>query len=668
MEDRGPAEGDRRGGNRQDGNLRIAIPFATPVYRHVNGDHPLLAQLIADNRPGLQFIPAATGAPSLAALAAACDDAEKLATRLSGAASLAGPLDPATLEAYLHSRDAGSQAMVTRDADLAFLHTVPLTLDALPWVLHFESVTTLFWPFLHQGQCRDLPLYRQPIYPLITRILESASARTLFTHCRHTVRQVERIFPETVAAKLRYAPLGIAIPAPWPDRIAAAAAGQDAPDRPFELLFTNSWHQGAENFYNRGGLDVVDAFIALHRECPATHLTLRTSLPDAVRDGPLGRTIRDHPAITLIDQPISDTALNELLLAADVFLLPSASLHSVSLLRAMAFGAVPVVCDIPIMEEFVDDGRTGIVIAGRRDSVLSIDPDSGWEQEDYTAMRRPNRQVVGGLVEALRALYLDPARRRALRAAGWQAIADRFAFDHFRDAFETVLCDAKPETAAPSSPSLAVRLAARLQAGLSLHRHPVAEQEPHAAAPYRTFNVVWYRGRVFGVRQGTGDIDLSAAAEELQTRLGPEDLVIAETLAELYARIDGLHIAANASAEVARLQQDLAIAQQRAEVLAHEVAILRYGPAGKPDELWEAGSYGHFNLFWFGGRVIAVRQSVGAFDPTIDPAALRTQIAPDDLVIAVNEDDARRQVDLLNLTYDQLFSRLRRSINRRSRL
>jgi len=62
---------------------------------------------------------------------------------------------------------------------------------------------------------------------------------------------------------------------------------------------------------------------------------------------------------------------------------------------------------------------------------------------------------------------------------------------------------------------------------------------PHLVGSYRDFNLVHYGGRVYGLRQSLGPVDLTASSDQLQ-RFRAEDFIVAESEAIVLARIDSL--------------------------------------------------------------------------------------------------------------------------------
>jgi glycosyltransferase involved in cell wall biosynthesis len=638
-------------------NIKVAAPFGMPVYRHLNGRHPLLMQLL-ENARGFDFLDAVPAPPTLGSVARALREASELAGELLAPDSPPPAADRATTVDYLHSRDLASQAQTPPDADLTFLHTAPLGYGARPWVLHLENVTTLFWPYLHNGRTRGVALRRTPIFPLISRVLAAPDCRALFTHCRQTVAQLERLFPDSVARKVRYAPPGVHLSAAARRSVDQAMTEKHRPGRTVRMLFTNSWHQAPENFRNRGGLEVVKAFVELHRVFPDVHLTVRSAFPPFPPGDEIGAALAEHPAITVVDGPVSDDALSDMLADADIFLLPSAALHSVSVMRAMAYGAVCVVSDLPVFAEFLQHGESGVVIPGRHAKVYDTDPESGWEQEDYQAMRSLDRAVADDLTAALLDLCRNPERRRDIAAAARRRLDVDLPFSGFLAGFENVLREAAEPGATTTGrridPGVADALAQLSERDFGLYHHPY-DEAPIMSGEYRGFNIVWLRGRAYAVRQGAseGDLDLTVGEEELRRRLSADDLIVADNIDMVRLRIDGVEAERRLRDAVAAAEQRLrGEAAQTEQQLSRRLDKLEHGPAGDPDQTLVAGAYRGFNIVWRGGQALGLRQGVEAVDPAAGEARLRAAFSPDDVVIGGDEEAVKLRIDALHAEAD----------------
>ena len=328
------------------------------------------------------------------------------------------PLDK--IQEFLKSRDPGLQLFFREDTRLAFLPTFPLTFGQVPWIVEIEDIATLFWPYIRNGKTAGLPLRESDQYTLLKVLLESESCRGIVTHVRSTADGLIRFFDsQAIADKTTYSQMGIPPLEclPRPER-----------SQRVRLLFTNSWHQEADSFYVRGGLDVLEAFAALCEEHLDVELVLRTALPVD-----LPQRYRDLIArlpISVFDQKLETDQMNSLIASADVYVLPSARLHVVSVLQAMAYGKAVVVSDGWGLDEYVEHERNGLVVAGRYGTCAWID-DEGMLREDYRPLRSADANVTRGLIDTLRRVIVDPELRDRLGKAAQADVSERFTVDNW---------------------------------------------------------------------------------------------------------------------------------------------------------------------------------------------------------------------------------------------
>jgi glycosyltransferase involved in cell wall biosynthesis len=105
----------------------------------------------------------------------------------------------------------------------------------------------------------------------------------------------------------------------------------------------------AARFCLRGGHHLLEAFRRLRKNHPNAELTVVSSVPEDLMER-FTQARRDVERRTH-----RRCELNALFLAAHVFALPAAGLHSHSLLRAMAHGCVPLVSDAPGYDEYTEE-------------------------------------------------------------------------------------------------------------------------------------------------------------------------------------------------------------------------------------------------------------------------------------------------------------------------
>jgi glycosyltransferase involved in cell wall biosynthesis len=323
---------------------------------------------------------------------------------------------------FAHSRHFESQVMAPR-AELAFLTSVPYTYGQSPWVIEVEDPTTLFFPFIVNGHTAAINLRSSPYFPVVKAMLEADHCRGIVTHVRSTAELLPALFrSDAVARKVTYAPLGVRLPEQHQEHDEGG---------PVNLLFTNSWHQMPESFFVRGGLDVLEAFDVLRRRYPQARLTVRSALP---RLDERHYRILESGWVRVIDRFVPAERMSELQRESHVFLLPAARIHIVSVLQAMAHGQALVVSDGWGMEEYVEHGRTGLVVPGRYGKVSWADRDAGVLREDYRPMYAPDRRVVEGLVESVSLLIEQRALRKRLGSAAREDVATKYTPDRWNAA------------------------------------------------------------------------------------------------------------------------------------------------------------------------------------------------------------------------------------------
>jgi glycosyltransferase involved in cell wall biosynthesis len=434
-----------------------AAPFMSDRFDYPNGKHPLLSQLVEQSAVGCFQLdrknvidPATVGALALAT--------ERLVGALDrgGGHGRAMPSEEAwdaRLRAFVLTRSSWCEATVPADTDVVFHHTVPLTVGSKPWIIHIENVTSLFAPDLMQGQTRGVVLYDQPIFHFIKHLLEDDNCRGIFTHMLSTVGALTEIFrSEVITNKIRFAPLGMHADHDEADLIRRSVemkTGKQSGN--LRLLFTNSWHQGIANFYLRGGLEVIHAFLEAQKTYPDITLTIRSAIPDEVAGSPIGRELENNPGIEVISEAVPERRIRELFRDADLFLLPSAALHSVSLLRAMRSGAACIVSDLPAFREFIEPDSNGILVPGRLEQVYTRDPESGWDQDDYGDVYSLNVPLMRAVSRAISDLCDDHGRRRRLGQAAAASVERNFRFERFRSTFDDMLLEAREPRAQPPS-------------------------------------------------------------------------------------------------------------------------------------------------------------------------------------------------------------------------
>jgi glycosyltransferase involved in cell wall biosynthesis len=346
---------------------------------------------------------------------------------------------PGAVIKFLQSRHLQSQLMLGRQ-ELVFLTSMPYTYGQNPWMIEIEDPTTLFYPFVPNGTTAVKSLADSPYFPIVKSLLEADHCKVILTHMRSTAELVPALFKsDVIRKKVVYAPLGVRLPDRW------QCHEPQLPGEPINLLFINSWCQVPENFYVRGGLDVLEAFAILRERYPQLRLTMRTALP------PLSthyQRILETDGIRIVNRYLSDEEMGELHAGSHVFLLPAARVHIVSLLQAMGHGLAVVGSDGWGMEEYLEHEHTGLVVRGRYGKASWADREAGMLREDYGVMHTPDPEVVAGIVEAVSRLVEDQTLRRHLGHQAREAVRDMYNLDTWNRGLKAALDKARGSSSA----------------------------------------------------------------------------------------------------------------------------------------------------------------------------------------------------------------------------
>ena len=319
---------------------------------------------------------------------------------------------PGAVLSFLQTRHLQSQLLLGKQ-ELVFLTSMPYTFNQNPWIIEIEDPTTLFYPLIQNGNTASQSLADSPYFPVVKAVLEADHCKAILTHMRSTAELVPALFQsEAISKKVVYAPLGVKLPERYQKH------DPQADDETIDLLFINSWCQVPGNFYVRGGLDVLEAFVILRERYPQLRLTMRTALP----------TLDDHYLriieggwVRLVNRFLTNEEMADLHADSHIYLLPAARVHIVSLLQAMSYGLAVVGSDGWGMEEYLEHEQNGLVVRGRYGKSSWADPEAGMLRENYEVMYTPDPEVVAGIVEAVSRLVEDQTLRRRL---GRQARAD----------------------------------------------------------------------------------------------------------------------------------------------------------------------------------------------------------------------------------------------------
>lgn len=319
---------------------------------------------------------------------------------------------------FIATRDLFSQFQIPPDVDLVFLTTWAYIMTDKPWVIEIEDPTTLFAPFINNWTMNSTDISKTFYYRLIKKMIESDNCRGIISHVRSTAENIPILFKnKNLAAKTIHIPLGVRLP-----QISFSGI-KKANKKEIQILFTNSWHQKSIGFYVRGGIDLLEAFSIIAARYSNVRLVLRTMLP-ADLNTRCRKILADYP-IQVENRFLPKEEIENIHLNSDIYVLPSARIHVVSILEAMAYGLAVVVSDGWGICEYVEDGKNGLVVKGRYGKCSWMD-ERGMLRENYDVLFSSDPVVVQGLVTALSSLIENKNLREQLGQTAKRDVETKF--------------------------------------------------------------------------------------------------------------------------------------------------------------------------------------------------------------------------------------------------
>lgn len=313
-------------------------------------------------------------------------------------------------------------------------HTAPFPSFRRPFVLHCESFWPVFYPFAHQGT-RPLSDFKS-LRDHYRKIFSPDECLGIFSHIPETLNSLSQFFGSSlVDGKLLLSPIGIsrhAVP---------IAAKERLPLLPtVRFLFINSAHQNPASFFLRGGHIVLRFWKELRQLGMDGRLYMRCCRPT---DGELVKNgvdidfvkIETGRSVIWIENYLPNAELNALMGSMHFMLLPSASLHSVSIMQAMALGAVPVVTDTIGTSLYVRDDEDGIVLKGVRKARWFTDPHTGIEFDRLAPDERLDASLIAQLTSRVLGLLQSPDAYERIRLRAMDRATKDFSGSHFSTDF-----------------------------------------------------------------------------------------------------------------------------------------------------------------------------------------------------------------------------------------
>lgn len=414
----------------------IAVPWTNANYVACNGFHPLYRALFeGDSTLAYNII-------DEHALASYLHQNKSVAREVMGAIDAMGnpckpdaraPLIARELVNHCNSSDFWTTKEIP--GDLEFHHTSPLADGSRPFIFHCESFLPIFMPFAYQGRGFIRPV--RDLRALYGHIFSSQKCLGIFSHLPETLDQFRTFFKNPdIDRKLLPSRTGLS---EHVFRILKRAKRPETGRLTF--LFTSSANQNPLSFTLRGGLAVLrfaDAYFRSGRDARFIFRATRPSDDHLQTAGIDVGYLRSHEGtrILWLEQFLSESEQLSLFARADVLLLPSANLHSVTIMQAMAAGAVPIVTDTYGPDRFVEHGDTGIILKGVRRAIWHEDAEAGIPVDSHAHFALCAPSLAEQMIEHLIPIADHPEHLLAMQERCRAHAHMRFSGAAFRSEFE----------------------------------------------------------------------------------------------------------------------------------------------------------------------------------------------------------------------------------------
>lgn len=386
--------------------LKVAVPWGLSHYIPLNGFHPLYRALF-DHTPGNINLFAWDNVKLHRRV---CSDAKMRAALLNKAKAehserLARESSARAYREYLWPPN----YVLTTElmGDIEFYHTAPFPSLKRPFVFHCESYAPVLFPLAQQGT--GSLEHHEEIRDHYQGIFANPLCLGIFSHIPETLQALSQFFSDPIIdQKLFRSRIGLSEKAVLDPTLPQKTA-LSIP----RFLFVNSAHQSPASFFRRGGhiaLGFWKNFLAEGNDGLLILCCAKPSDKDLSEYGVDVSFLQAQTGRSIIwgQEYLANHEMNALLASSHFLLLPSASLHSVSIMQAMTLGTIPVVTDIVGASVYVTDHETGIVLQGIRDAIWHKDAATGILVDRYCRTTALDDSLVSQLTSRVGVLLDAP--------------------------------------------------------------------------------------------------------------------------------------------------------------------------------------------------------------------------------------------------------------------
>jgi glycosyltransferase involved in cell wall biosynthesis len=494
--------------------LHVAIPWSLSHYIPLDGFHPLYRALF-DHAPGNIKLSAWDNVELYRKFRADASVRKATVEKVKEYAASSRRVDESSVatryEEYFWPPDRVLTAEL--EGDIEFHHTAPFPSLKRPFVFHCESFASIFFPFAQQGS-GNVENYEE-LREHYRSIFAHHLCLGVFSHVPETLHALSAFLSDTtIDRKLFPSRIGLSgdtFPRHEPNQKLSLS-------RP-RFLFVNSANQNSVNFFRRGGHLVLRFWKEFAAGGRDGLLMLRCAMPGDIElcehgvdvswvKGEIGRSI-------VWDQGyLAGHEMQSLMASAHFFLLPSADLHSVSIMEAMRAGAIPVVPDTVGTSVCVTDEENGIILSGVRKEVRPKEEGTDLLSDQYSRWAELDNLLVEQMISRVCTLLEEEGAYWNIHRRTLSHAKERFSGQSFAQDFWISVSDLY----AQFGPALAAGEAGSNRQDRSLNKctiqsggwSRVFESPPQPMLRIRTeFGTVWELGGAMIQTYGKPRIDLN---------------------------------------------------------------------------------------------------------------------------------------------------------------
>lgn len=330
--------------------LELALPWGMSYMIPQNGYHPLYSYLLRNHPPEIK-LNCLDDVKTRHNLKDRPLDVDRLVRKGKDCLDKLPPFFAQHFKSETLLLELGLAAEIP--GDIEFVHTSPMVTGTRPFILHIESLFSLFLPFEENPAAIIDDAFELKV-PM-RELLASNNCVGIYSHLNQTVHEIAVYFNcPTIESKLSHIPIGF-------------DDGYQRPQRKTRLnssprfLVICSASQAPNTFIDCGGVIVLEAWEKLRHQFPDSQLIWQSQRPspsviEYIKQSNIVDADSLLETVTWIERQLSDRELDHLFAYADFVLIPSLELHSTTVLKALANECIPIVSDIPQWDEFRENG------------------------------------------------------------------------------------------------------------------------------------------------------------------------------------------------------------------------------------------------------------------------------------------------------------------------